>query len=331
MNFNFKSSSFKRPLILRLLLLCAAALTLLGACWPAALRLIHIMTDAVLHGGGFMYLLEFVVMAGSVLVAAGAGGTFLFSAISQLPKTSIVKSNVRDSNHSVVDMAEQLSALDEASREAKLKKLLTSDEALYRVVVGKLQQWRAEASRQAALANTDGLKLSTPRWRLLAEEQAALIRELRKTASPSPVTLTDATWLVLPDQLEMLKKLGAMMGTDDYNVILRDALLLLFVAHKPGMRPIRLGSNLKSSRECEKAMACLDALMPMPEVEKKLSFGELRDVVRWWKHCANLARVYHIPGAGASSDSLEWIDTALVLPPAAPDDASASPDRKSVV
>lgn len=281
-----------------------------------------------------MYLLEFGVMLGAVLVTAFVSGVLLFSALAPRArsKTSSTDQHANSAERSsrTVRIAERLNALgDDKARNDELQKLRASDESTHRAVVGLLQQWRAEAKRQAMLADTSKLKLSSPRWVMLAEEQAALIRELRASSSPGKATATDATWLVLPDQLEMLKKLGVLMSTDDYNVILRDALLLLFVAHKPGMRPIRLGLGHKESHACEKAMACLDALMVMPEVEK-LSNSELRDVVRWWKYCADRAITHRAPSAVALGVEMSWVETALVLPltPAEPDTtASAACDE----
>ena len=332
-NFDFKStsaSSFKFPMLLRLLLLCTAALTLVCAWWPSVLYLSHMAAEAVQRGGGLMYLLEAGAMAVAVLVTASVSGILLFGAFAKQTKP-VVKSSQRA--RSSLELAERLTFMDEESRKAELEKLQCADAAAHRVVVSMLQQWRAEAKQQAEQASAEGLKMSVPRWCLLAEEQAALIKELRSGSNPVKATATDATWLVLPDQLEMLKKLGALMRTDDYNVILRDALLLLFVAHKPGTRPIRLDFGHKESHACEKAMACLDALMVMPEVEK-LSNSELRDVVRWWKYCADLACTHRVPGVVAPPDSLEWVDTALVLPltPADPDitTAAASEEAKAL-
>ena len=341
-NFSFKSSSTSsspRSLIFRLLLLCTAVLTLVCAWWPAALHTIHIMTDAVQHGGGFMYLLEFGVMLGAVLVTAFVSGVLLFSALAPRARSKTAsadqRANSAERSSHTVRIAERLNALgDDKARNDELRKLRASDESTHRAVVGLLQQWRAEAKRQAVLADTSKLKLSSPRWVMLAEEQAALIRELRASSSPGKATATDATWLTLPEQRKLLDSLSRLMGTNDFSVIMHNALRLLFVAYRPGVRFLSLPVTFKPEHPCEKAMACLDALMVMPEAEK-LNACELRDVVRWWKYCADLACTHRVPGVVAPPDSLEWVDTALVLPltPADPDVtttvASSSPAMAS--
>lgn len=156
-----------------------------------------------------------------------------------------------------------LNIVDEVQRREELHKLKLDNEPTYIRVKRQMEALRS-AARSAKSAG------------------GAAVLDRMGAGTPAGATASEAQWLVLPDQNEMLLKLSELMGTQDRNQILRAALHLLYNAYRPGCVPIS-PTSYEAPEQVQWAMNAATALSDMPEY--KLAARDLRETVRFWKLC----------------------------------------------
>lgn len=159
-------------------------------------------------------------------------------------------------------------------QEQALEELRQNDEASWRRVKVKLTSsitpgWLAELDAE------DAENAFLKKYQVSPTDRMS-------AGTPPGATASEAQWLVLPDQNEMLLKLSELMGTQDRNQILRAALHLLYNAYRPGCVPIS-PTSYEAPEQVQWAMNAATALSDMPEY--KLAARDLRETVRFWKLC----------------------------------------------